>query len=423
MRQWQDPEVWSVVEAFSDDLLVALENRLLALAGTDESQANSYRNILNRLREARAIVISASLNSEFTGKRNDEALVILESLQQLVYAAKEIIAGPGKPAPFLSAVDRLLAQIWIHGLAPVGTSLPPTDEAVQCKGLDNWIKARSGLAANEGNASNPVPAETEPQKKIVPTGPLTSSGTALKKLYSSFMAFPKFSGKEKEATNRRWSEIGEEVLQRKTLWLTAANILRQQGPPGIDPYKVAATDVFVEKAQKAITDRAVRYHRLGGFTATLTVVLMACACVYLWETSREFTSSFVDFQPNQTILMVLRMLTVGALLGGTLYFLISIARAFLHEGTALYSLRHALRFGRLYVYLKGGQIKDIDELEKAFRWNDSVHTAFVDIKPDKATKSFAQLVSEIGIEAIKATGTAAEAVAEKSKSRKGKLSA
>jgi hypothetical protein len=195
------------------------------------------------------------------------------------------------------------------------------------------------------------------------------------------------------------------------------NLENGRFPTKIDPYKVSATDVFVEKAQKAITDRAVKYQTWGAIISFVTIASMIAAAVFLWRGLEKFEYSDYTYDLYKFLIIIIRMLTIGALIAGVGYFLISIARALLHEGTALYSRRHALRFGRLYVYLKGGEIQSVDELERAFRWNDAVHTAFVDIKPDKATKSFAQLISEVGIEAIKAGGSAAEAAAGQGKSK------
>jgi hypothetical protein len=206
--------------------------------------------------------------------------------------------------------------------------------------------------------------------------------------------------------NQWWAQIGEEVLARKTLWLTAAEELKSQEIPGVNAYNLAATDVFVEKAQKAISERAKSYLKVGGFVSLITSTLMIATAVFLYSNIKKDLPA--DLAPLPFCIMVIKMATVGALIGGVGYFLIGIARAFLHEGTALYDRRHALRFGRLYVYLTGGNVK-LPELEAAFNWNKEIYTAFKDIRADKATKSVVQLISEMGVEAIKTGAVAVKA--------------
>jgi hypothetical protein len=224
----------------------------------------------------------------------------------------------------------------------------------------------------------------------------------------SFVAVEPVEGRllKKWVSNRRahyesrwWEEIGEEVIARKTLWLTAAEELKSQDIPNVNVYNLAATDVFVEKAQKAISERAKVYLWIGGVVSVLTLVGLVLVAIFLYDSMREDITKGLEALPFT--LRVIKMTTIGALLGGAGYFLVGIANACLQEGTALYSRRHALRFGRLYVYLTGGKVK-FEELEAAFNWNEEVHTAFRHLRADKATKSVAQMIADTGIEAIKA---------------------
>jgi hypothetical protein len=134
------------------------------------------------------------------------------------------------------------------------------------------------------------------------------------------------------------------------------------------------------------------------------------------------------------VLAALRAAVLAGFAGAAVYFAASLSRAFFHEATALFNRRHALRFGRMYVYLKYGEtnaerrlvtrlIRDyakpspayingeaerangsahIDrslvasliqrdvraaDLERAFGLNLQVQTAFRDIKPDRTSAS------------------------------------
>src|SRR5260370_25548133 len=55
---------------------------------------------------------------------------------------------------------------------------------------------------------------------------------------------------------KRWEEIGWEVFERKALLLAAAKDLQDNGCS--NPVKLAAADVFVEKAQNFLTDRGTQ---------------------------------------------------------------------------------------------------------------------------------------------------------------------
>jgi hypothetical protein len=203
-----------------------------------------------------------------------------------------------------------------------------------------------------------------------------------------------------------WAQIGDEVLARKTLWLSAVQELKAQDIPDVNVYNLAATDVFVEKAQKAISGRAKVYLWVGGIVSMSVLALMGATTIYLYlHILKDLPASI---EPLAFTIMIVRMVTIGALIGGIGYFLIGIARAFLHEGTALYERRHSLRFGRLYVYLTGGKV-EFEELEAAFNWNKEIYTAFKDIRADKATKSVAQLIAETGMEALKTGSTVIKA--------------
>jgi hypothetical protein len=57
------------------------------------------------------------------------------------------------------------------------------------------------------------------------------------------------------------------------------------------------------------------------------------------------------------------------------------SKAMLDQSERLYERRHALRQGRLFVHLNDGKLT-IDQMEKAFKWNESQANAFADINTD-----------------------------------------
>ena len=63
-------------------------------------------------------------------------------------------------------------------------------------------------------------------------------------------------------------------------------------------------------------------------------------------------------------------------------FLKRYGKALLDQSERLLDRRHALRQGRLYLHLKDGRFKNVEEMEKAFNWNDSRQNAFADINTE-----------------------------------------
>ena len=86
------------------------------------------------------------------------------------------------------------------------------------------------------------------------------------------------------------------------------------------------------------------------------------------------------------MVLVLKSSTVAAFMVGAIILLAQLSKAFLHEATVLYNRRHALRFGRLFVYLKKGDI-ELKDLQDAFKWNDEFSTAFKQMQMDNLAKS------------------------------------
>lgn len=83
--------------------------------------------------------------------------------------------------------------------------------------------------------------------------------------------------------------------------------------------------------------------------------------------------------------------------------------------------RHALRFGRLYVYLNQGQV-ELDKLQEAFQWNKEVITSFLDMKPEVITETIIQKLIDAAAksptESIKAITETLLTVTNKGKSEK-----
>jgi hypothetical protein len=194
---------------------------------------------------------------------------------------------------------------------------------------------------------------------------------------------PDHSGRQK-----RWEEIGWEVFERKALLLAAARDLQDNGCS--NPVKLAAADVFVEKAQKFLTNRGDQLYSWGKVTACCAVLVMLIVASFLtlWPATRFLGVTTADAKISNAYLavVILKATTAGGFFAGIIYFLVSLSMAFFHEGTVLFSRRHSLRFGRLFVYLMSDRMKR-EDLEAVFNWNAEFSTAFRDIRADGIAKS------------------------------------
>jgi hypothetical protein len=185
------------------------------------------------------------------------------------------------------------------------------------------------------------------------------------------------------AIPRRWKNIGKEVYSRKSLLFAASEDLKSHNIE--NEVALAATDVFVEKAQKLLTTRARWCMTWGFLMSTVTLAMLISASFWLYE--HDIVTGIAKYGALDGLLftlLVVKATTAGAIFAAAIYFAMSLSKAFLHEGIVLYSRRHALRFGRLYVYLSKGRIK-FKELEEAFKWNAEFTSAFKDINPEKAS--------------------------------------
>ena len=86
------------------------------------------------------------------------------------------------------------------------------------------------------------------------------------------------------------------------------------------------------------------------------------------------------------ILSLFRTLGITAYIYVSVKLLISLSRSFFHEGLSLFERRHALRFGRMYLYLKKGVVSE-KWLETFFQWNKETKTSFLDITPELVTET------------------------------------
>jgi hypothetical protein len=150
---------------------------------------------------------------------------------------------------------------------------------------------------------------------------------------------------------------------------------------------LAATDVFVEKAQHILNARA-RWLKWMGVILIFTAIALPCTgAILLYRDLHPFRLLPSSATAFDLTVIVLRSTAFAGLLAAAIFIVFSFSKACLDEAMTLYNRRHALRFGRLYVYLRAGQIKTVKELEDAFRWNEIFASSFGQVRPDKMPRS------------------------------------
>jgi hypothetical protein len=250
-----------------------------------------------------------------------------------------------------------------------------------------------------------------------------------------------------------WSDLDDELGQRFTrLERDTKKLGNELGRA--NAFQLAAADLFVEKAQVHLTQRADRYNVAGGVFAITSLAIIGFM-IYLAAFYADITKHLTEDSWKLVILIVLKAAALAGFAAAAIYFCASLSRAFFHEATTLYNRRHALRFGRMFVYLRFGASKadqaevtkilrdlsepkaaaqttaapptpttgaapelpasaitpafvqsllafldrDVraDDLEKAFGWNLETYTGFRDIKPEQmSTNIYSRTIDMMG---------------------------
>lgn len=149
-------------------------------------------------------------------------------------------------------------------------------------------------------------------------------------------------------------------------------------------FQASYLDIFVEDAICHLSSRARTFYFMASICILLAIVVLVGGVKIIVD-SRPSDKANID--NAQLIIKIFSSLAIGGLVLVAAKGLLSLIRAFLHEATRLLERRHALRFGKLFFYLKLGDgfesinltLKDIQE---AFQWNKETSTAFLDMKPD-----------------------------------------
>lgn len=159
----------------------------------------------------------------------------------------------------------------------------------------------------------------------------------------------------------------------------------EAGPsnPDLRVYRLATTDVFVEKAIAYLEDDSEEY-KVKGNRSYYTAFFFVLSGIFI---STYFLFAKIPLPPSTTLEFFQQLLPKFTFYGMLVLLAVGLCRygkAMLDQSERLREKRHALRQGRLFVHLKNGEL-DINELEKAFAWNAYMANAFGNMQTE--TKS------------------------------------
>jgi len=214
----------------------------------------------------------------------------------------------------------------------------------------------------------------------------------------------------KREIDHEMGKISDQIAARSDVLADAIQNLRRQDFDYLAKnedalFPLAAVDMFVEKAQSVLTQRARKMAVLGtGLSIAAVVALVGLAVYIVLHTSQGQE----NLATNDLIIRVVSAISLGAIVLVAVKYLIALARSCFHESVTLLSRRHSLRFGRMYLYLNPGDV-DIENLEKAFDWNRGGESSFLDITPAEIgstpysvlANAFAKAVGEAVAQALK----------------------
>lgn len=145
-----------------------------------------------------------------------------------------------------------------------------------------------------------------------------------------------------------------------------------QADPAVSA-EIAALNVFVEKTQIQLRQRALWCGAGAAGCVLMDVVVVAVALVWLTGSAADSAATW-----QEVVLWALRSAILAGLSFGLIYIFTALARLLFREANAALEKRHSVGFGRLYVQMKVLAAPDPrratralteTELLRAFGWN------------------------------------------------------
>jgi hypothetical protein len=156
-------------------------------------------------------------------------------------------------------------------------------------------------------------------------------------------------------------------------------------------FRLAATDLFVEKAQLMLAQRARMMWRAGIVSTVAAGALMiGLSAFVVWRAQAFASPSLVG---NMLALALVEMGAAAVVVFLTVRYLIKLSRSFFHENVATVAKQHGLGFGRLYVYTNPDAVR-LKDLQDAFGLDLESTPIFLDIKAKETADTIYSKVTQ-----------------------------
>jgi hypothetical protein len=191
---------------------------------------------------------------------------------------------------------------------------------------------------------------------------------------------------------------GLDAALRRHNDVLAAAIVRTQALQHVyDPrqiFRLASTDLFVEKTNLVLSRRAVSTWRAGTLATTSAVALvLGLSTVLIWRTE---TISSGTLTTNRLLLAIVQAVLLCAIVLVAVGYLMRLSRSFFREHVTLLARLEALRFGRLFVYTNPDMTRPRD-LHDAFEMNLET-SSFGDAEAKNVADSiYARVAEDLGL--------------------------
>jgi hypothetical protein len=160
-------------------------------------------------------------------------------------------------------------------------------------------------------------------------------------------------------------------------------------------FRLAATDLFVEKVHSTLGVRARTMWRSGIVaTASAIALLVALSAFLVWRADSVASTSISG---TLLTLVLVEMLGTALIVFVGVKYLFGLSRSFFHENVTLVARQHALGFGRLYVYSNPDAVR-LKDLQDAFGLDLDNTPIFLDIKAkETADTIYSKVTQDLGL--------------------------
>ena len=146
---------------------------------------------------------------------------------------------------------------------------------------------------------------------------------------------------------------------------------------------------FVKYTQDNFDERARKLVRTG----VLCLVLGFCVIVYFSLNYMDMTNYIKELKEVSikdcpeiinyySALKIIKSITLSGIVVGFCIFMFGLSKTLFHEAMVLLNRRHSLRFGQMYIDLKGKDV-ELKDLISAFQWDSIYSSAFKKLLPEK----------------------------------------